>query len=310
MEIQFIPVQQIVEDAEQPRKSMDQEALQGLADSIKQHGLLQPLLVRPLHNVNMFQVVVGERRWRAAQLAGMYEVPCVIRDIETDEIVTNQLIENMQREDLQPYDKAKALKRAKEQLYLTNKELAGRLGISERMLNYTLELLNLPQEIANEVENRPNRPSDGAVTPKHARFLTQLNEEPELQSQVVEKIKSEKLSTDDTAKLVRAIKDHPEHANDLLKSPKIDWAEWINPELPPIEGYDNSIQQPMQVPAVPMEAMTTPRSADELVRDAIMLVANVDGMEMSEKTRNETIDTLESLKLIIEEMLDKLKHNR
>lgn len=309
MEIQFIPVQQIVEDVEQPRKSMDQEALQGLADSIKQHGLLQPLLVRPLHNVNMYQVVVGERRWRAAQMAGMYELPCVVRDVSSDEIVTDQLIENMQREDLQPFDKAKALTKAKNMLQLTNKELAGRLGISERMLSYTLELLNLPEEIANEVESRPNRPSDGAITPKHARYLTQLNEEPELQSRVVEKIKADKLNTDDTARLVRAIKDNPEHASDLLRSPKIDWAEWINPELPPVEGYPSS-QQPLQPPAVPMGAMTAPRSADELVRDAIMLVANVEGMEMNEQTRVETIDTLESLKLIIDEMLSKLKGHR
>ncbi|MHB1461620.1 MAG: ParB/RepB/Spo0J family partition protein [Armatimonadota bacterium] len=309
MEIQFIPVQLIVEDVEQPRKSMDQEALQGLADSIKQHGLLQPLLVRPLHNVNMYQVVVGERRWRAAQLAGMYELPCIVRDVASDEIVTDQLIENMQREDLQPFDKAKALTKAKELLALTNKELASRLGISERMLSYTLELLNLPEDIANEVESRPNRPSDGAITPKHARYLTQLNDEPELQTQVVEKIKAEKLNTDDTARLVKAMKDNPEHASDLLRSPKIDWAEWINPELSPVEGYASNAQ-PTQPPAVPMGAMTAPRSADELVRDAIMLVANVEGMEMNEQTRVETIDTLESLKLIIDEMLSKLKGHK
>jgi len=89
VEVRMIPVSQIVEDPEQPRREMDPESLQGLADSLRQHGMLQPIVVKPLHHVNMYQIVIGERRWRAAQMAGLYEIPCIVREVDPEEALTD-----------------------------------------------------------------------------------------------------------------------------------------------------------------------------------------------------------------------------
>jgi ParB family chromosome partitioning protein len=219
MEIQTIEISRIVEDADQPRRHYDAEGMQGLADSIRQHGVLQPITVTPLANVNMFKIVTGERRWRASQAAGLDEMPCIVRDVDPEEVMTQQLIENIQREDLQPLDKAQALNYVKGRLGATNREVASRLGMSERAIGYLLDLLELPEEIGQVVVSSPNRPAAGQVTEKHARFLKQLNDSPELQTAVVDKIRSDKLSTDDAGKLVKALKKQPDRAEEILASP-------------------------------------------------------------------------------------------
>ena len=181
MKIQQIALRQIVDDPEQPRKTHSEESLQGLADSIKQHGLLNPITVSPADGGDRYVIVTGERRWRAAQMAKMDALPCVVKEVVPDERLTEQLIENLQREDLQPLEKAKGILRTKETLSLTNREVSRRLGLSERTVGYLLDLLALPEDIGEAVISSPNRPADGQVTEKHARFLKQLNEEPELQ---------------------------------------------------------------------------------------------------------------------------------
>ena len=103
MEVKLIPVERIVEDPEQPRKHQDEEGLNGLADSIRQHGMLNPISVTHLPNLGVFRIVTGERRWRAAQRVGLRDVPCIVKEIDPDEVLTEQLIENVQREDLQPF---------------------------------------------------------------------------------------------------------------------------------------------------------------------------------------------------------------
>src|SRR5512143_1590722 len=97
VEIEFIEVARIVEDPDQPRKHHDEESLQGLADSIRQHGVLQPITVTPLANVNMYKIVTGERRWRASQRVGLDVMPCIVRELNEEDILTQQLVENLQR---------------------------------------------------------------------------------------------------------------------------------------------------------------------------------------------------------------------
>jgi ParB family chromosome partitioning protein len=219
VQIELIEVTRIVEDPDQPRKHHDEESLQGLADSIRQHGLLQPITVIPLSNVNMYRIVTGERRWRAAQMAGLDVIPCVVKELDSESILTEQLIENMQREDLQPLEKAQAIAQVKRALGATNRELASRLGISERTVGYLLDLLELPKEISEAVVTSPNRPADGQLTEKHARFLKQLNDQPELQSALVEKIRQEKITSDQTGQYVKALRRRPDKAEEILKSP-------------------------------------------------------------------------------------------
>lgn len=303
VEMRMIPVSQIVEDPDQPRREMDPESLQGLADSLRQHGMLQPIVVKPLHHVNMYQIVVGERRWRAAQMAGLYEIPCIVREVDPEEALTDQLIENLQREDLRPIDRARALQLAKTKLGLSNRDLASRLGISERMVGYMLELLDLPEEIAEQVVSRPNRPAEGAITEKHARFLRQLNEMPELQAQVAEKIRTDQLSTDETAKLVKALRASPERAEEILRGSAPDWAEWTTPELPPLPEESEEPAAPV-VPTTPHEVPAA--SPADLVRRAIELLGELEPQHMTPEQRVETVEVLRSLLIVAETLIDQL----
>src|SRR5258706_9161958 len=181
--------------------------------------MIQPMTVTELANVNMFKIVTGERRWRAAQIAGLEEVPCIVKEIAPEDILTQQLIENLQREDLQPLEKARAINHIKAGLQATNREVGGRLGLAERNVGYLLDLLDLPESIATEIVSSPNRPADGKLTEKHARFLRQLNDNPDLQTAVVEKIRSGKVNSETTGKMVRALKQKPERAEEILSSP-------------------------------------------------------------------------------------------
>jgi ParB family chromosome partitioning protein len=286
---------------------MDAESLQGLADSLRQHGMLQPIVVKPLHHVNMYQIVIGERRWRAAQMAGLYEIPCIVREVDPEEALTDQLIENLQREDLRPIDRARALQAAKTRLGLSNRDLASRLGISERMVGYMLELLDLPEAIAEQVVSRPNRPAEGAITEKHARFLKQLNEMPEVQAQVAEKIRSDRLSTDDTAKLVKALRMSPERAEELLRGSAPDWAEWTTPELPPLPEEQVVAAATPPVAAVsPVSPMPASPQPAELVRRAIELLGELEPAQMSVEARVETVELLRSLLIVAETLIDQL----
>jgi ParB family chromosome partitioning protein len=146
---------------------------------------------------------------------------CIVRSLadETPEKMAEQLVENLQREDLTPLDKAKAFTQLKETLGATNKAIGQRLGVSERTVGYLLDLLDLPEAISEQIISSPNRPADGNLTEKHGRFLRQLNEQPDLQAHLVEKIKGEKLSADDTGKVAKAIRESPALADEILSSP-------------------------------------------------------------------------------------------
>jgi ParB family chromosome partitioning protein len=220
-ELRLIELSRIVEDPEQPRRALDENSLAGLADSIRQHGVLNPITVAPLAGVDGFRIVTGERRWRAAQRAGLYDIPCIVRadaDQEPADKTSEQLIENLQREELAPLDKAHALRALKERLGATNREIAQRLGISERSVGYLLDLLDLPETIGEQIVASPNRPADGSLTEKHGRALRQLGDSPDLQQHLVEKIKGEKLSGEDTNKIARALRAHPDKQDEILGS--------------------------------------------------------------------------------------------
>lgn len=218
MEVKLIPIHQIVEDPDQPRKGYDEEGLHGLAESILRYGLLNPITVRPLPDGKTYQIVTGERRWRAAEMAGLTEIPCIVKPIEHDAAITEQLIENLQREDLAPIDKARALKQLKDSRKLTNRELAQMLGLSERTISIWLGLLELPEEIGEQVISVSGRPPAGSITESHARSLMDL-EDPELQTRVAEKIREEELTSDETAALVRTLREAPERAGEILEQP-------------------------------------------------------------------------------------------
>lgn len=158
-----LPLEEIVPNREQPRKQFDDEALADLADSIAQHGVLQPLLVRPMPD-GSYQLVAGERRWRASRMAGLTEVPVVVRDMDEQEAAELALIENLQREDLNPMEEALGYQTLMETYGMTQEEAAQRVNKSRPAVANALRLLHLPAGVAELV-------SEGKLSAGHARTV-------------------------------------------------------------------------------------------------------------------------------------------
>lgn len=164
-----LKIMEIEPNREQPRKIFDEAALGELADSIATHGVIQPLLVRPIKDGG-YQLVAGERRWRAARIAGLTEVPVVIKDLTDSETVELAMVENLQREDLNPLEEALGYKFMMEKLSITQDEAAQKVGKSRPAVANALRLLRLPDEIQAMVENKQ-------LSPGHARALLSFESE-------------------------------------------------------------------------------------------------------------------------------------
>ena len=180
---------------EQPRKNFDEDALQELADSIKQFGLLQPILVQD--RKDHYEIIAGERRWRAAKLAGLKEVPVIIRNLTEQEIVEISLIENIQRENLNPIEEAQAYKKLLTEFNLKQDEVAERVSKSRTAVTNSMRLLKLCDEVQQMV-------IDEMISTGHARALLAIEDE-EQQYTIAQRIFDEKMSVRDVEKLVRNI---------------------------------------------------------------------------------------------------------
>lgn len=164
-----LPLSEIIPNKEQPRKTFDEGALQELADSITQHGVLQPLLVRPLPEGG-YQLVAGERRWRASRLAGLKEVPVVVKDLSDVETMEIAIIENLQREDLNPIEEAEGLQVLIDRCGFTQDEVATSVGKSRPAIANSLRLLKLPPEVRDMTR-------EGEISAGHARALLGFDNE-------------------------------------------------------------------------------------------------------------------------------------
>ena len=167
-QLRSLPVEYLERGRYQPRRDMSSEALEELADSIRSQGVMQPIVVRPLGEENRYEIIAGERRWRAAQLAGLEEIPAVIRDASDETAVALALIENIQREDLNPMEEALALSRLKEEFDLTHEEVAKAVGKSRTMVTNLLRLINLEPDTRTLLEH-------GDLEMGHARCLLALS---------------------------------------------------------------------------------------------------------------------------------------
>lgn len=156
----------------QPRREFDEEALNSLADSIKQHGLIQPILVRPILGGG-YMIVAGERRYRACQIAGVTEIPVVIRELTDKETMEIALIENLQRENLNPIEEAKGYRALMDDYGLTQEQVSEAIGKSRPAIANSLRLLNLPDEVSKMLE-------EGKLSPGHARALLSFDSEAEM----------------------------------------------------------------------------------------------------------------------------------
>lgn len=191
----FVKISQIEPNRDQPRKAFDEDALHELADSIKQFGILQPLIVKK--KKDYYEIVAGERRWRAAKIAGLKEIPVILKEFSDQEIVEISLIENIQRENLNPIEEAIAFKRLMEEFSLKQDEIAERVSKSRTAVTNSMRLLKLDVRVQQMV-------IDEMISTGHARALLSL-ENSEIQYTVAQKIFDEKLSVRETEKLVKGI---------------------------------------------------------------------------------------------------------
>lgn len=189
----MVRITMIEPNRDQPRKNFDEDALQELADSIKQFGLLQPILVQD--RKDHYEIIAGERRWRASKLAGLKEVPVIVKDYTDQEIVEISLIENIQRENLNPIEEALAFKRLLEEFHLKQDEVAERVSKSRTAVTNSMRLLKLSDEVQQMV-------IDEMITTGHARALLAIDDK-EQQYEIAQKIFDEKLSVRDIEKLVK-----------------------------------------------------------------------------------------------------------
>lgn len=189
-----LPLNEIIPNREQPRKTFDEAALEELAQSIRQHGVLQPLLVRPLASGG-YQLVAGERRWRASRLANLDEVPVIIKELTDTEAMEIAIIENLQREDLNPIEEAEGLQVLIDKCGFTQEEIAHSVGKSRPAIANALRLLRLPESVREMTKN-------GEISAGHARALLAF-EAPALMQEVAERIVSHKLTVRDVEKMAK-----------------------------------------------------------------------------------------------------------
>ena len=194
--VQMLKINMVEPNRDQPRKNFEEDALLELADSIKQFGILQPLIVRK--RKDYYEIIAGERRWRAAKIAGIKEVPVIIKEYTDQEIGEIGLIENIQRENLNPIEEAMAYKRLLEEFNLKQDEVAERVSKSRTAVTNSMRLLKLDSKVQQMI-------IDDMITTGHARALLAIDD-PELQYTLASQIFDEKLSVRETEKLVKEIK--------------------------------------------------------------------------------------------------------
>lgn len=202
---------------DQPRKQFDEEALAELSNSIAQHGVLQPLLVRPMPDGG-YQLVAGERRWRASRMAGLTEVPVVIRDLTDSQVAELALVENLQRENLNPLEEANGYKELSDRFGYTQEKISEIVGKSRSAVANALRLLNLPESVGEMV-------SSGSLSMGHARALLSL-EDAKIQKEIAELVVRNDLSVRETERLVRnAVKEKTGIKKAKKRNPYYDEAE-------------------------------------------------------------------------------------
>lgn len=189
-----LPINEIVPNRDQPRKTFDEAALEELAQSIKQHGVLQPLLVRPIPSGG-YQLVAGERRWRACRIAGLNKVPVVIKELTDTETMEIAIIENLQREDLNPIEEAEGLQALIDKCGYTQEEVAASVGKSRPAIANSLRLLRLPQEVRDMTKN-------GDISAGHARALLAFDNDA-MMLEAAKNIVSNKMTVRDVERLAK-----------------------------------------------------------------------------------------------------------
>jgi ParB family chromosome partitioning protein len=208
-ELQYLPIEQLQQGKYQPRKDMSAEALEDLSNSIRSQGIIQPIVVRNV-NANTYEIIAGERRWRAAQIAEIDKVPCIIKNVEDEAAIAIALIENIQREDLNAMEEAIALERLLTEFELTHQEVANAVGKSRTTVSNLLRLNKLNEDVKTLLEH-------GDIEMGHARALLAL--EDDLQSNTARTVVAKDLTVRETEALIKKIQAPEKIVEEAVKDP-------------------------------------------------------------------------------------------
>ena len=208
----YVKITKVEPNREQPRKNFDEDALQELADSIKQYGIVEPLIVQD--RKTYYEIIAGERRWRAAKLAGLKEVPVIVRNYTEQEIVEISLIENIQREDLNPIEEAQAYRRLLTEFNLKQDEVAERVSKSRTAVTNSMRLLKLCDEVQQMI-------IDDMISTGHARALISI-EDPEQQYMIAQRVFDEKLSVREVEKMVKDLNKPQKPKKEIIEDKSLD----------------------------------------------------------------------------------------
>ena len=235
-EVITLPITKVEPRQDQPREHFDEERLQDLAASISRHGLIQPVIVRRLDSGD-YQIIAGERRWRAARLAGLTEIPVRVLHADDQSVAELALVENLQREDLNPMEEARGYQKLMQDYALTQEEAAAGVGKSRSAVANALRLLNLSAPVSDMVER-------GVLSAGHARTLLAL-EDPALQKRAAEQVLAKTLSVRKTEQMVSRLK--KEAAKALTEEPaaedEVDYASALSEELSSVLGRRVSLSE-------------------------------------------------------------------
>lgn len=229
----YLKITEVVPNADQPRKEFDEDALTELSESIRQFGVLQPLLVQK--KGKYYEIIAGERRWRAAKMAGLKKVPVVIKEFTPQEIVEISLIENIQREDLNPIEEALAYRRLIEEFHLKQDEVAERVSKSRAAVTNSMRLLKLDERVQKMLV-------DEMISTGHARAILGL-EDPEIQYTAAQEVFDEKLSVRETEKLVKQLLNPKQPVQKAINSQEEAVYQQLEEKLKGIVGTKVSIQR-------------------------------------------------------------------
>ncbi|HTE58513.1 MAG TPA: ParB/RepB/Spo0J family partition protein [Verrucomicrobiae bacterium] len=208
--VQKLLIEDVEPNPDQPRRKFDEEALAGLAASIKRHGVLQPLIVSPKQK-NKYVIVAGERRWRAAQIAGLRDVPAIVKAREELEQLEVALIENVQREDLAPLEQAVSIERLHQQFNVTYQEIANRLGKALPTVHNIVRLLQLPKDAREALQNNH-------ITEGHARSVLALKDDPAKQTELLTLIIKNHWSVRQAEQFVTSVKKGADSAKQAVRA--------------------------------------------------------------------------------------------
>lgn len=236
-EILTLPITRVEPRQDQPRDHFDEERLQDLAASISRHGLIQPVIVRRLDSGD-YQIIAGERRWRAARLAGLTEIPVRVLHADDQSVAELALVENLQREDLNPMEEARGYQKLMQDYALTQEEAAAGVGKSRSTVANALRLLNLSAPVSDMVES-------GVLSAGHARTLLAL-EDPDLQKRAAEQVLAKTLSVRKTEQMVSRLKKEAAKAleeRDPVPGDEVDYASALSEELSSVLGRRVSLSE-------------------------------------------------------------------